>query len=127
MSFYVFLLSGFISGLLGGMGMGGGTALIPLLTLAFSVPQRAAQGANLISFLPMSAIALKIHSDNGYVKYRGSLYIIIPAALCSAFFSLLAAALPPNVLSKGFGGFLSLLSIYEFILAAKALYKKRKK
>ena len=49
MAFLLLALCGFAGGLLGGMGMGGGTALIPLLTLA-GVPQAAAQGVNLLSF-----------------------------------------------------------------------------
>jgi len=127
MSFYIFLLSGFISGLLGGMGMGGGTILIPLLTLAFSVPQKLSQGANLIAFLPMAFLSLKIHADNGYVKYKGVLYIIIPAVIFSVVGSLAAVRLPAEYLTRGFGVFLSALSVYEFILGAKALYKQRKK
>lgn len=127
MSFYIFLFSGFLSGVFGGMGMGGGTVLIPLLTLAFAVPQRLAQGANLISFLPMAIFSLKIHTDNGYVKYGGILYIIIPAVLLSAAGAALAALLPSEYLSRGFGIFLSVLSVAEFIPAAKALYKGRKK
>lgn len=127
MSFYIFLLSGFLSGVFGGMGMGGGTVLIPLLTVVFSVPQRLAQGANLIAFLPMAIASLKIHTDNGYVKYKGILYIIIPAVIFSAAGAAIAALLPSEYLSKGFGAFLSVLSAAEFILAAKALYKRKKK
>lgn len=127
MSFYIFLFSGFISGLLGGMGMGGGTILIPLLTLVFGVPQKLSQGANLVSFLPMSALSLKIHTDNGYVKYKGILYIMIPAVLFSALGSLAAVRLPSEYLTKGFGTFLSILSVYEFVCAAKSLYKAKKK
>lgn len=127
MSFYIFLCSGFISGLLGGMGMGGGTILIPLLTLAFGVPQKLSQGANLIAFLPMSAVSLKIHTDNGYVKYKGILYIIIPAVVFSVLGALAAVKLPGEYLTRGFGAFLSILSVYEFICAAKSLYKEKKK
>lgn len=127
MSFYVFLLSGFLSGLLGGMGMGGGTILIPLLTIGFSVPQRLAQGANLIAFLPMAAASLKIHTDNGYVRYRGVLYIIIPAAVFSVAGSVAAAYLPQKYLTRGFGIFLCALSVLEFIFAVNALYKSKKK
>jgi len=127
MSFYIFLLSGFISGIIGGMGMGGGTILIPLLTIAFSVPQRLAQGTNLIAFLPMALSSLKIHTGNGYVRYKGILYIIIPAVLFSAVGAAAAAFLPPKYLTRGFGIFLIALSVLEFIFAANALYKSKKK
>ena len=56
MSFIFYLLAGFVSGLFGGMGMGGGTVLIPVLTLFFGVEQHIAQATNLIAFLPMAEI-----------------------------------------------------------------------
>ena len=46
MSFILYLLAGFFSGMLGGMGMGGGTVLIPALTILFRVEQHIAQATN---------------------------------------------------------------------------------
>lgn len=57
----LFIVFGIIGGLLGGMGMGGGTLLIPLLTLGLDVPQQTAQLLNLLTFIPMSAFALIVH------------------------------------------------------------------
>lgn len=54
MRFLVCLLAGLAGGVLGGMGMGGGTVLIPILTMLCGVPQHMAQSVNLFSFLPMS-------------------------------------------------------------------------
>ena len=54
-----------LGGIIGGMGMGGGTLLIPLLTLAAGVEQHLAQAINLMSFVPMSIVALIIHKKNG--------------------------------------------------------------
>ena len=73
MSFIIILSFAFVSGLLGGMGMGGGTVLIPALTLFAGTEQHIAQAANLIAFLPMSLISLKIHSGNGLLRTRGTL------------------------------------------------------
>lgn len=58
----LFIVFGIIGGLLGGMGMGGGTLLIPLLTLGLDVPQQTAQLLNLLTFIPMSAFALIVHA-----------------------------------------------------------------
>ena len=71
MSFIIFLVSGFFSGVLGGMGMGGGTVLIPALTVLFGVEQHVAQATNLIAFLPMAAFSLKVHKENGLLKTNG--------------------------------------------------------
>ena len=71
MSFYLFFACGLLGGILGGMGMGGGTALIPLLTLLCGVTQTAAQGVNLLSFFPMAALALSVHAKNGLLQREG--------------------------------------------------------
>ncbi len=113
MSFYLFFLCGIAGGLLGGMGMGGGTALIPLLTLLCGVEQSVAQGVNLLSFLPMSLIALSVHAKNGLLEKRGLWLLIIPALLLSAAGALLAIVLPSAALRRGFGVFLVVLSIFQ--------------
>ena len=106
MKFYLYLLLGFFGGIPAGMGMGGGTVTIPLLTLVGGVPQKIAQSANLFAFLPMSAPALKIHASNGLLKTEGILWIVLPAFLLGAVGALFAAALPSALLRKLFGAFL---------------------
>lgn len=114
MAFLIFFLCGLCGGVLGGMGMGGGTALIPLLTIFCGVEQTAAQGINLLAFLPMSALALSVHAKSGLLKKDGLASIIVPALLFSILFSLLAATLPSAALGKGFGAFLTVLSVFQF-------------
>ncbi len=121
MSFYLYLLLGFLGGIPAGMGMGGGTVTIPLLVLVGGVEQKIAQCANLFSFLPMSAFALKTHADNGLLKTQGILWIILPALALSVLGTWLAAALPSEVLKKAFGAFLIGLAFVTFY---QALNKK---
>ncbi|MDE6597431.1 MAG: TSUP family transporter [Clostridia bacterium] len=111
MSFILFLIAGFFSGLLGGMGMGGGTILIPVLTVFMGVEQHVAQATNLIAFLPMAAFTLKIHKENGLLKTQGLLSLVIPAVLASVAAGFVAALLPSVVLKKLFGAFLVALSV----------------
>lgn len=113
MAFLTLFLCGAAGGLLGGMGMGGGTALIPLLTL-FGVDQAAAQGINLLSFLLMAALALSIHAKNGLVKRDGLLFFVLPALLFSVPGALLATCLPSAALERAFGAFLIVLSLFRF-------------
>ena len=61
-------LAGLVSGIVGGMGMGGGTLLIPILTIFLSFKQKSAQAINLLVFIPMSLVALVIHIKNKFVK-----------------------------------------------------------
>ena len=111
-AWYVF--AGVLGGILGGMGMGGGTLLIPLLSIFYSVSQHSAQAINLISFIPMAIVALIIHIKNKMVDFRGITYIIIPGVFACVLGCFLARAVPGNVLKRCFGGFLLLLSIFQF-------------
>ena len=79
MRFLVCLLAGLAGGVLGGMGMGGGTVLIPILTMLCGVPQHMAQSVNLFSFLPMSLFSLRIHAKGGLLDARGAVWMIVPA------------------------------------------------
>ena len=121
MAFVLLFVCGIAGGLLGGMGMGGGTALIPLLTIFCGVEQGVAQGLNLLSFLPMSALALSVHAKNGLLKKEGIAWLIVPALVFSALFSLLAAFLPADALRRGFGAFLVILSLFQF----RAVFSKK--
>lgn len=123
MSFYLYLILGFLGGIPAGMGMGGGTVTIPLLVLIGGVEQKIAQCANLFAFLPMSVGALKMHADNGFLQTDGIIWVIIPAVLLSAVGAMMASVLPSGFLRKGFGVFLiglSLVGLYRSALAIKA-------
>lgn len=120
MSFYLYLILGFIGGIPAGMGMGGGTVTIPLLVLVGGVEQKVAQCANLFSFLPMSVGALKTHADNGLLETQGILWIIIPALALSALGTWAAAVLPSQILRKAFGVFLIGLAIVGLLRTLKA-------
>lgn len=91
--------------------MGGGTVLIPALTIILGVEQHVAQATNLISFLPMAAFTLNVHRRNGLLKTGGLLSIVIPAVLGSVAAGFAAAFLPPVILKKLFGAFLVLLAV----------------
>lgn len=106
--------AGIAAGVLGGMGMGGGTLLIPVLTIFFSVEQKQAQAINLIAFVPMAIVSLVIHFKNGLIEKKGLLWIIIPAATVSAGGSLLASFIDGEILGRIFGGFLLVLSGFQF-------------
>lgn len=124
MSFYLYLVLGFLGGIPAGMGMGGGTVTIPLLVLVGGVEQKIAQCANLFSFLPMSVGALHTHAENGLLKTRGILWIVLPALLLSALGATLAAVLPSDILRKSFGVFLIGLS---FMTLRQAFQEKNGK
>ena len=108
------IIVGISGGLPCGMGMGGGTLLIPLLTIGLSVPQQTAQFINLVAFIPMSALALIVHIRNGYVVKKRIFYVIVPALVFAVAGSFIATVVSAAILKKAFGGFLILLGAAYF-------------
>lgn len=121
-----FILSGIAGGLIAGMGMGGGTLTIPILTLALDVDQKTAQSVNLIAFVVMSAPVLAIHVKNRLVDFP-SLLKTAPLALAgSAVCAWFAPDVPAEILSRCFGGFLIALGVWQGVSAIKNKVKKDK-
>ena len=126
MRFLVYLLAGLAGGILGGMGMGGGTVLIPILTMFCGVPQHLAQSVNLLSFLPMAAVSLRVHAGNGLLDTKNILWMIVPATLLSVLGGILVQGVAAGTLRVGFGAFLCLLSVYQFYTGIRAAVQERK-
>ena len=113
---------GLLAGVLGGMGLGGGTLLIPALTLLAGLDQRAAQGINLLAFLPMAVLALYEHIKNKRVD-RGVIRMALFGLAGAGAGAALALVLDANILRKGFAAFLAVLAVVQFISGEKAKKK----
>lgn len=122
----LFVIIGIAGGVMGGMGMGGGTLLIPLLTLLGRVEQHLAQSINLCAFLPMSVAALIVHIRNKLVDVRHILIVAIPAAAASVGASLLSRLVNAKSLSLYFGIFLGVVGVYQLVTAIIAIVKEKK-
>lgn len=116
---FLYVLFGFVAGVFGGLGMGGGTLLIPLLTIFLDLDQKLCQGINLVSFLVMALFSLIVHYKNGYIKTKGIFYIILSGIIFSLIGAFIAGNTPSQVLRVAFGVFLCLLSVFEAIKAIK--------
>lgn len=119
MSVLWYIFAGALGGVLGGMGMGGGTVLIPLLSIFYKVSQHMAQAVNLISFIPMSIIAVIIHAKNKLIDFSKVTWVIIPGIITCILGSFVAKYMEGDLLRRCFGGFLLALSIFQFIMAIK--------
>ena len=111
---FLMVLCGSFAGVIGGMGMGGGTILIPLLTIFLSISQHQAQGINLISFIPMSLVALYFHLKNKLIHKQKIWLIIVPSLIFAVGGSFLAKAVNGEVLKRIFGFFLLVLAGFQF-------------
>ncbi len=119
MAFWWLILLGFAGGVVGGMGFGGGTLLVPLLTLVAGVEQHLAQAINLLVFLPTGLIALIFHIKNRLVDFR-LFFAVAPVALGVAIgAAILAQNLKSDLLGHLFGGFLIVIGIVMLVKAIK--------
>lgn len=115
MEIFLLILFGAIAGVLGGMGMGGGTLLIPLLTIFLNIDQHVAQGINLLVFLPMAIVALIFHFKNKLVEIKKTWVMIICAVASSIGGSFLSFSLKSEQLRIYFAIFLIVLGIFQFV------------
>ena len=120
------LIAGVLGGIIGGMGMGGGTLTIPILTLFLSYDQLSAQGVNLVAFLPMSALAIYIHFKNHLVAYKETWGLALIGCVFSLIGALVANHLSNAVLKKLFALFLIALGVWQLVELIRN-YKSSKK
>ena len=107
------ILTGFLSGIISGMGIGGGAILIPALVFFEGVGQQMAQGINLTYFIPTAVFALIVHLKNKCVRVKLALLLGGCGILGAALGAYLATARDSGLLRKLFGGFLLFVGIYE--------------
>lgn len=124
MKYLQFILFGILGGIIGGMGMGGGTLLIPLLTGFLNIGQLEAQAINLISFIPMAFVSLIFHIKNKLVDFK-ALFKVLPFALvASVFSSFFALKIEAKILRQIFGVFLLLIGMIFLLKIFKEMLVK---
>ncbi|NLL05227.1 MAG: sulfite exporter TauE/SafE family protein [Clostridiaceae bacterium] len=116
---------GLVAGIISGMGIGGGTILIPALVIFANPDQHIAQSVNLIFFIPTAVIALIVHIRNKRIDFSVAIPITIFGLLGAYIGSRLAIRLPGALLKKYFGFFLLTLGTYEMFRRDKAKLKKK--
>lgn len=117
---------GALAGIISGMGIGGGTILIPALLFLQDMNQQQAQGINLIYFVPTAIIALITHNKNGNIEKKTAKALVVPGLLGAVAGSFLAVHLDAVILRKCFGGFLFLMGLSE-VLKKKEKNKRKNK
>ena len=113
MTWAFYIATGFLSGVISGMGIGGGAILIPALTIFLGMGQQQAQHINLLYFIPTAAIALCVHKKSGNIETKGMLTLILCGSLSAIGGALIAVKIDANLLRKGFAVFLLIMAAYE--------------
>lgn len=104
---------GTVLGFLSGMGIGGGSLLILWLTGVLAMEQRAAQGINLLFFLPAAIAAILFHGRQGKVNWKAALPAIAAGVAAAGLCAWLAVHLDAQGLKKYFGGLLIVIGLLE--------------
>lgn len=87
--------------------------LLLYMTLFANVEQHAAQGINLLYFLPTAATALPSHFKNGFIDKKAALPATSAGLIGTALAAWLATALDVQLLRRCFGVYLLYIGIRE--------------
>ncbi|MBR7163767.1 MAG: sulfite exporter TauE/SafE family protein [Clostridia bacterium] len=123
----VAVLTGLCAGIISGMGIGGGTILIPALAIFLNIGQHEAQGINLLYFIPTAAISLWVHIKNRSVNFKVAVLIILTGLFGAVGGAILAGFMEAKLLRRLFGIFLFAMGVYEILKKDKKLKKAKEK
>ncbi len=126
MQILLIILVSCLSGIFAGMGMGGGTFLIPLLSLCFGVEQIICQSTNVICFIILAVLCAAVYIKNKLIDYKALICISIPATTVAFFSSFFALKTSSEVLTICFASFIMLIGIFMFIKSIICIVKNKK-
>lgn len=119
------ILTGFISGIVSGNGMGGGTILILCLSIFLGIDQKIAQATNLIFFVPTSIAAIYINIKEKKINFKVAKVIIFFGIIGAIIGAIIAKNTDTKLLKKSFGIFLAFIAVHEIYVIFK-MYKNKK-
>ena len=110
-----YILISFVSGTFAGMGMGGGTFLIPLLILFMNTQQTQAQAQNLVVFVPMAIVVGTIYAVQKLVDWKRAVFIAVPATVVAVLGALLSVNLSGKIQRIIFGAFIVGVGVFQLV------------
>lgn len=119
------IIFGIISGMVTGMGMGGGSILILLLTTFNGMEQHMAQATNLIYFIPTSLAVTIINLKNKKFNPKAGYIIIVFGIIGAIIGSKIALQMDSKILRKFFAVFLLIIVVNEIYSIYKISKKKK--
>ena len=125
MQFLYFILISIFSGIFAGMGMGGGTFLIPLLSIIFGVEQIICQSTNVLCFIVLSVVCSIVYFKNKLVDKKAMICIAIPATIIASIGSIFALKIGSRVLKICFAIFVILVGVFYLVMSLISLKKKK--
>lgn len=126
MRFFLLILFSGLSGIFAGMGMGGGTFLIPLLSLFLNIEQTLCQSTNVVCFIILASICFIIYIKNKLIDFKSFWWVVVPATIVASIASIFALKVSSKVLQILFAGFIILVGIFYFVKTIILMKKKSK-
>ncbi len=105
-----------VSGVISGLGMGGGTVLILFLSIFLGMDQHIAQATNLVFFIPTAISATLINIKNKNIDFKVSIVIIILGIIGAIIGAIISTKLDVFILKKIFGIFIIVIAIIQLYL-----------
>ncbi len=106
-------LVGVLTGIVSGMGIGGGTLLVLYLTAVLQTDPSAAAGINLLYFLGCAPPSLWIHWKNDRIHRPVAVWAAIGGAVTAVIAALLVPSSSPDWLRRAFGALLLVVGVRE--------------
>jgi uncharacterized membrane protein YfcA len=107
------ILSSFAAGLLSSMGFGGGSVLIIYLVNFLNIPQKQAQGINLIFFIPCAIISIISYKKQNLIDF-GKVLPVTAFSLIGIIIGFITLDfIPTKLLSRFFAGALLIFGLSE--------------
>lgn len=103
MNFIIKLIAGFLAGICGAMGLGGGSVLLIYLTVFANVGQLKAQGINLLFFIPVGIMAIIIYAKRGTIYPKRIFWFSVFGIMGTVLSSIIVSFFEPSLLRKIFG------------------------
>ena len=120
------ILIGAFSGIFSGIGMGGGTILIFLLTFFVGLEQHIAQATNLLYFIPTAISAIIVNFKDKNIDTKLAFWVSIGGVIGAIIGGIISINTNVEMLRKLFGIFLAIITIHEIYTLYKE-YKINKK
>ena len=113
------ILIGFLTGIAASMGLGGGFILIIYLTVFGGLEQAAAQGVNLLFFLPIALFSAVIHTRHKLIEWKIVPFSALAGIIGAAVGSFLSFVIDEKVLRMLFAGLILMVGLKELFYKEK--------
>ena len=120
------IVFGIISGIVTGLGMGGGTILILLLSLFMGLEQHTAQATNLVFFIPTSIAAILTNLKQKNIDLKLAINISSFGIIGAIIGTIISNKITSDNLKKYFAIFILIIALHEVYELYK-VYKNDKK